>query len=182
MKTSVNPCRQRGAAALEFAIVLPVVIAVILVFFDLSRYLILQGQLNRTSYSLVNMIAHRQAFYVDQAGQKQALAQSQLDELLTIAKRLVGDPQLGVSVHEVARVGSANNGYQGFSSGSGCQQKTPDELRALYQTLDDPNEDQEQVLYLIELCQPLTGFSFFARFSGSQAFTRLYASSVMVER
>lgn len=174
--------RQRGAAALEFTIILPVFIALALLFFDVSRYFLLQGEMNRTSYSLATMIAHRQQFYLDDQNVQKPLDEVQVTELLSIATELMQVPALGVTVHQVDRVENNDSGYSRFSAGNVCSKKDAAQLRQLYQILDDENEDQEQDLYVVELCQPISGFSLFARFADTADFGQLYASSVMVGR
>lgn len=175
--------RQSGVAAIEFIVVLPIFISVLLIFFDISRYFLLQGQLNRTSYSLVTMLAHREQFYLDQQNQKKPLDASQTSQLHIIANRLLSDQNIGVTAHEISRFDpTGNNDYRGFSVGSACGQKNAAQLRQLYQSIDNPTVDTPQTLYVVELCQPILGFSLFARFTGAAGFGQLYASSIMVER
>lgn len=179
----INKAQQQGAAAIELTLVIPAFIALTLLFFDFSRYFLLQGELNRTGYTLANIVAHRQQYYSDDQGKKEPLQQRQVDELLIIAQRLTQEISLGIAVHQVFRVDpGVTSGYESFSSGSSCQQKSEAKLRQLYQSIDVTSDDPEQALFVVELCQVVTGFSLFAKLSGASDFDRLYTSSLMVER
>lgn len=173
---------QQGAAAIEFVIILPVFITLSILFLDVSRYFLLQGKLNHTSYSLATMVAHRQQFYLDAQNQPVELNQEQANQLLAIASRLLSDNKLGVSVHQVYRPEADDTGYKHFTSGATCSNKSSDQLRQFYLNINDANLDAKQSLFVVELCKPINGFSWFAKFADAADFGQLYASSVMVER
>ncbi|PAJ72557.1 hypothetical protein CJF42_20610 [Pseudoalteromonas sp. NBT06-2] len=174
---------QKGIVAIEFIFVLPIVILVILLSFDLSRYFQQQGQLDRLSYSLATMISHRQQYYLDMNTQKiKQLDQQQVTELARIARNQLNDENIAINVHSLVR--NVEPALQSsFSDGSAqCQWQSSSTINQNLPTITSANLFKEPTIFVVELCQPLIGFSLFSQFSGAGDFTKLYTRSLTVQR
>lgn len=174
---------QKGIVAIEFIFVLPIVILVILLSFDLSRYFQQQGQLERLSYSLATMISHRQQYYLDSITKKvKPLDQQQVGELAQIARNQLNDDGIAINVHSLVR-NVEPGALSSFSDGSAqCQWKPSSTINQNLPVITPADLFKEPTIFVVELCQPLIGFSLFSQFSGAGDFTKLYARSLTVQR
>ncbi|SFC74790.1 tight adherence pilus pseudopilin TadF [Pseudoalteromonas denitrificans] len=187
MKLNLNHQRpiilQQGVIALEFAFVLPILILVILLSFDLSRYFQQQGQLDRLSYSLATIISHRQQYYLDiKSNQPKPLNQQQVTELALIARSQLKDSGIAINVHSLIRNVEPLKTAQ-FSDGSAsCQWRVTADINQALPLVLSYQLENEPGIYVVELCQPLGRFSLFALFSGASSFSSLYSRSLTVQR
>ncbi|KGJ91185.1 tight adherence pilus pseudopilin TadF [Colwellia psychrerythraea] len=181
--SSVHRCfaQQQGVVLVEFLAVLPFLLMIVLLTFDLTSYLQKQSKLERLSYSLATIISHREQYYAEDAlSDELPLTQKQVTELTRIARNELSQQDIAVKVYEF------NNQYAGgepisFSHGSGdCAWRS---AGVVAENLPQAsNGTVEPGLFMVQLCQDIKGTSLFAKFSNSSDFSHLYARSVMVKR
>jgi len=173
--------QQHGVVLVEFLAVLPFLLMIVLLTFDLTSYLQKQSKLERLSYSLATIISHREQYYAEDAiSDELPLTQEQVIELTRIARNELSQQDIAVKIYEF------NNQYSGgepisFSYGSGdCAWRS---AGAVAENLPQAsNGTAEPGLFMVQLCQDIKGTSLFAKFSDSSDFSHLYARSVMVKR
>jgi hypothetical protein len=177
--------QQQGVVLLEFLAVLPFLLMVVLLIFDLTAYLQKQSKLERLSYSLATIISHRQQYYpdlstADDDGDELPLAQDQVTELTRIARNELSQQDIAVRVYEFNNRSTAGEPII-FSHGSGdCAWRDADTVaESLPQA---SNGKDEPILFMVQICQNITGMSLFAKFSDASDFSHLYARAVMVRR
>ncbi|MCW8327424.1 hypothetical protein MD588_01230 [Photobacterium sp. SDRW27] len=167
---------QRGVFAIEMAFVMFFLAALLFFTGDIAYKLFNRGNLDRASYSLVNIAKERSRFY----GKRLELSQQDVNGLETIAKRLLGDRN-----HFGLRVESLINGkYQEFNN-------TVDSSTACSSIDSLTNQKKEELvpvslqgkkfpLYQVTLCYSVDNW--FDRFMGKNKNSNLHSSSVIVGR
>lgn len=178
--------QQQGVVLVEFLAVLPFLLMIVLLTFDLTSYVQKQGKLERLSYSLATIISHREQYYseLSSSGEKVVLplSQEQVTQLTRIARNELSQDDIAVRVYEFNNYHTGNGGDPIiFSHGSGgCAWRS---AGAVAESLPQAsNGKSEPGLFMVQLCQDINGTSLFAKFSDSSDFSHLYARSVMVKR
>lgn len=177
--------QQQGIVLLEFIAVLPFLLMIVLLIFDLTAYLQKQSKLERLSYSLATIISHRQQYYpdlstTDDDNDELPLAQDQVTELTRIARNELSQEDIAVRVYEFNNRDTAGEPIS-FSHGSGdCAWRDADTVASSLPKAS--NGKDEPILFMVQICQNITGMSLFAKFSDASDFSHLYARAVMVRR
>jgi len=182
--------QQRGAIAIEMIFVLIPMLLIILLSFDLTRYIQSKDQLDRLGYSLATIISLRSQYYIDSNDDTRLpLAQEQVDQLATIARSELGHSDVTLNVHQVALSAGANyrgnqTEFQDISIGDLSLKCPPfnsapfkDQLKA-----DASDTDAAITLFVVELCVELSDYSLFAKLSNSSDFSAIYSRHITVAR
>jgi len=172
---------QQGVVMVEFLAVLPFLLMIVLLTFDLTSYLQKQSKLERLSYSLATIISHREQYYQEDAiSDELPLTQKQVTELTRIARNELSQQDIAVKVYEFNNPYAAGEPIS-FSNGNGdCAWRS---AGAVAENIPQAsNGTVEPGLFMVQLCQDIKGTSLFAKFSDSSDFNHLYARSVMVKR
>jgi Flp pilus assembly protein TadG len=176
--------KQQGVVLLEFLVVLPFLLMIILLTIDLTSYFQKQSKLERLSYSLATIISHREQYYSDSSisGQRgeQPLAQVQVAELTRIARNELSQDDIALRVYEFNNTTVGGEPIS-FSHGNGdCAWRN---AGAVADSLPQASNGKvEPRLFMVQVCQAIAGMSLFAKFSDASDFSHLYASAVMVAR
>lgn len=159
---------QRGAIAVEFVLCLPVLLLLIFVGFDFTRYVTLQGKLDRLTYEVATLVSQRSEYRRDEKGQLVTVSQAEVDKMLTwVVKRLDNPANI--------RVSQQTDSQQQWQSGqSSC----------LYnqQALYGQHELKDQRLYVVDLCYSDADFSLVSFWFGKTDHANYAARALMVER
>lgn len=168
--------KQKGAFAIELALVLIVFLGIYLFMTDISHKLLVRAQLDRASFALVNILKERTRFY----GERETLSNSDRDDMVALASRMLNSSSNDVAIriealHDSALVDSYTSDKYTVL---GCQAATIDSKTNLV-----PVENGEVYsLYQVTLCEQRD--SWFANFWGDSdtpTFT-LTSSSVVPGR
>lgn len=168
--------RQKGAFAVELAIVLIVLLGIYLFMTDISHKILVRAQLDRTSFALANILKERTRFY----GERQTLNDNDRDDMVALASRLLGRDSNAVAIKiEALHDSLTMETYTSDQFNSlGCQSIDINQKTNLV-----PVEDGETYsLYQVTLCDQRD--SWFANFwddSGTPTYT-LTSSSVVPGR
>jgi hypothetical protein len=177
--------QQQGVVLLEFLAVLPFLLMIVLLIFDLTTYLQKQSKLERLSYSLATIISHRQQYYpdlstADNDDDELPLAQKQVTELTRIARNELSQQDIAVRVYEFNNRDTIGETIS-FSHGRGdCAWRDADTVA---ESLPQASYGKDEpILFMVQICQSIKGMSLFAKFSDASDFSHLYARAVMVRR
>ncbi|CAH0529502.1 tight adherence pilus pseudopilin TadF [Vibrio hippocampi] len=139
--------RQKGAFAIELSIVLVVLMSIYLFMTDISHKLLVQSQLDRISFALVNVLKERTRYYAD----RDNLSEQDRDDMHAIASRM-----LNIDASQLAiRIEALHNqsAYESFTSerfdSLGCSAQLLSNKTALVPT----ENGTVYSLYQVTLCE-----------------------------
>lgn len=170
---------QDGVFTIELAFVL-LFLSVLLVFTgDIAFQLFNRVNLDRVSYSLVNVLKERTRFYDDNL----VVTQAEVDDLDTLAARLLGYSQKPNTASYGMRVESIVNGAFStidIQSKGGVPCKSNDSLINRKHLAPQTSADKQFPLYQVTLC--LNVDSWFNQFWADSTDHYVHSSSVMPGR
>ncbi|WP_053062528.1 tight adherence pilus pseudopilin TadF [Photobacterium aquae] len=167
MKILVGKQKQHGAMVVEFALVLFMLCALFVFVSDLSHQLLVRSQLDRASFSLVNILKERTRYYGSMVDGKPVprfeLSQRDISDMQRLAGRLLDTPVDDVAISIEAIVD--NDIQPAFTSAAfrrlGC---VPVSSMVSNRDLVPVENGKAYPLYRVTLCSPVS--SWFAPFMG----------------
>lgn len=174
--TSASPKNNSGSFSVELCFILIVLIALFYFMTDVSHKLIVRAQLDRASFSVVNVLKERTRFF----DERFSLTQQDLVDMQYISSRLLNVEQRNVAIQvESLQNKVARDVYTSPQYGSlGCSTLAIDQKSQLV-----PEEDGVVFpLYQVSLC--VESDSWFSRVWGDPSSSKMVisSSSVMVGR
>lgn len=166
--------KQKGVFMIEMSFVMFFLAALLFFTGDIAYKLFNRVNLDRVSYSLVNIVKERTRFYDGRL----ELIESDVSELHTLAKRLLnGHSQFGLRVESLI-----NEQPQGYdqSEGDSISCKKTDSLSKRGNLAPENLKNEKFPLYQVTLCYKVNNW--FDRFFGKNKDTYLHSTSVIVGR
>ncbi len=108
---------ERGIAAVEFALALPILALLFLSGFEVNRYILLHQKVEKTAYTVADVVA-----------QSESVTQSQLNQIFTAAKEIMDPYDFNadgiVIVSSIYKSGTSNPTVRWRYSGGGTLSRT----------------------------------------------------------
>lgn len=165
MRTRAN---QRGAITLEFVLCLPVLLLLIFMSFDLTRFVIMQGKSDRLAYEIGGLVSQRATFRTDSSGDVIPFSQQELED---IGNWIAGRLELPIKL----RVTQLNNSLVQWETGQGnCEFSS----KALYSGHNIAN----QRLFVVDFCHTDNEFSLVNGWFNDNQLANYASRTLMVER
>ncbi|WP_245907172.1 tight adherence pilus pseudopilin TadF [Photobacterium sanctipauli] len=169
--------RQRGVFAIEMAFIMVFLCAIFLFVSDISMQLLQRVSLDRTSYTLVNVLKERRRFYANEEGVvRLSLSQTDHQQMAQIAQRMLGADANAFHLTTESLVGGRHQQYQSANN-INC----PVAILTPSSPLIPYNLDNEPLpMYQVTVCMQRE--SWFSRFFNSSSTQTLHSTSAIVGR
>ncbi|AQS38109.1 hypothetical protein Sps_02962 [Shewanella psychrophila] len=171
--------KQQGSFTVELAFVLFFTSALLVFTGDIALQLLNRVNLDRVSYSLVNILKERTRFYEE----KPIVTASEVDEIDILAARLLGYPNTSEAAPYGVRVEwLVDGGYGGIDKGigGGTPCRPDDSLQDKASLVPINSAHKTFPLYQVTLCLKID--SWFNQFWGDSEQHYIHSSSVMPGR